>query len=371
MSTAESSSVRDLHACIGKIATGPEFSKNLSFSEAYGAMRHILAGTVDPVQSGVFLIALRMKRETDAENAGALRAIADVTTTATADVDDVLDIADPYDGFARCLPVSPFLPAVLAACGVPTISHGLESVAPKFGVTPRQVLRAAGIDVDLDVRQAAARLSNALTGWGYVDQQAFCPALHALTGLRALIVKRPVISTVENLTGPVRGRQRTHLLTGYVHKAYPPVYARLARASGFASAAVIRGIEGGVLASLRQPAKVHVYHEGGELESREVNPADLNIDYPFRALPLPSALVGQKIEDNPESALGTDSAASAAAQAGLAALAGEPGAARDSLVYGGAIALTHLRRFDTLRAAAEVVRSALDTGAARAKFTDG
>jgi len=40
-------------------------------------------------------------------------------------------------------------------------------------------------------------------------------------------------------------------------------------------------------------------------------------------------------------------------------------------VYGGAIALTHLRRFDTLRAAAEVVRSALDTGAARAKFTDG
>ncbi|MBA2409760.1 MAG: anthranilate phosphoribosyltransferase [Gammaproteobacteria bacterium] len=371
MSTADSSTARVLRACIAKIATGPEYSKDLSFDEAYSAMRLILAGGVDPVQSGVFLIALRMKRETDAENDGVLRAIADVTATATADVDDVLDIADPYDGFARCLPVSAFLPTVLAACGVPTISHGLESVAPKFGVTPRQVLRAAGIDVDLDVVQAAARLNNPRYGWAYVDQQSFCPALHALAGLRALIVKRPVISTVENLTGPVRGRRRTHLITGYVHKAYPPVYARLARAIGFASAAVIRGVEGGVLASLRQSAKIHVFHEAHEPESREVNPAELNIDYPFRALPLPPDLTDAKKDGERESALDTYAAAKVAAQAGLGALAGESGAARDSLVYGGAIALAHLRRFDTLQAAADAVRIALDSGAARAKFTSG
>ncbi|MGH8502959.1 MAG: anthranilate phosphoribosyltransferase [Gammaproteobacteria bacterium] len=359
---------RALRACIGKIATGPEYSKDLSFDEAYTAMRYILEGQVDPVQSGVFLIALRMKRETDAENAGVLRAIADSTTTATANVDDLVDIADPYDGFVRCLPVSPFLPAVLAACGAPAICHGLETVAPKYGITHRQVLRAVGIDVDLDVSQAAARVSDPRTGWAYVDQQSFCPVLHALTGLRALIVKRPAISTVENMTAPVRGRRRTHLIIGYVHKAYPPVYARLARASGFASAALIRGAEGGVLPSLRQPAKVFEYHDSDELNLRETDPAELAIAQPFRALPLPEHLTTAKAQDELESALDRAAAAKAAARAGLAALEGEPGAARDSLVYGAAIVLTHLRRFGTLPAAAEVIRQRLDTGAARAKF---
>ena len=101
------------------------------------------------MQAGVFLIALRMKRETDDENLGMLEAIRDATRRATAPVDEVLDIGDPYDGYNRTLPAAPFLPAVLAACGVATVSHGVESMGPKYGVTHRQVLRAAGLPVDL------------------------------------------------------------------------------------------------------------------------------------------------------------------------------------------------------------------------------
>ena len=110
-----------MHSILKRIATGPELSKDLSQEEACAGMRCVLEGRVDPVQAGVFLIALRMKRESDEENAGVLQAILDSMHSVIADVDEVLDIADPYDGFTRCLAISPFLPAVFAACGLPAV----------------------------------------------------------------------------------------------------------------------------------------------------------------------------------------------------------------------------------------------------------
>ncbi|MCR4300028.1 MAG: hypothetical protein NUV51_00260, partial [Sulfuricaulis sp.] len=253
----------NMRSILKRIATGPELSKDISYEEARAGMRYVLDATVDPVQAGIFLIALRMKRETDDENRGVLQAIIDATHKVTANVDDVLDLADPYDGFTRTLPVSPFLPAVLAACGVACVTHGVERMGPKFGVTHRQVLRAAGLAVDLSAEAAAARLADPKIGWGYVDQKVFCPKLHQLTDFRTLIVKRPAITTAEVLAGPICGRQRTHLVTGYVHKPYPRIYALLARHAGFDSALLVRGVEGGVLPSLRTSGKAFYYHAGG------------------------------------------------------------------------------------------------------------
>ena len=53
-----------------------------------------------------------------------------------------------------------------------------------------------------------------------------------------------------------------------------------------------------------------------------------------------------------------------AAEAGMAALAGQPGATRDCLVYGAALCLWHLRRHGNLRSAADAVRVVLDSGKA-------
>ncbi|HUT41034.1 MAG TPA: anthranilate phosphoribosyltransferase [Gammaproteobacteria bacterium] len=361
-----------MRSCIQKVATGPEFSKDLPFDEAHAAMRHILEGKSDPVQAAVLLIALRMKRETDAENAGVLQAILDTMNPVTADVDELIDVADPYDGYTRGLPMSPFLPAVFAACGVPAVTHGLEAVGPKYGVTHRKVLRAAGVEVDLSPQQAAARITDPAIGWGYVDQKHSAPRLHDLIPLRTRMVKRPVLTTVETLTGPVRGAARTHLMTGYVHKAYPPVYAQLARHAGFASAAIIRGVEGGVIPSLKQPALVFCYHDGGAKYPQEVHPGMIGIVQQTRAVPLPQDNAPDTIEGSDTAAFDSAAAAQAAAAAGLSALQGIPGAARDSLVYGAAIMLHHLhhlRRHATLEDAAAAVAAVIDSGAALSHFT--
>ncbi|MGD9952954.1 MAG: anthranilate phosphoribosyltransferase [Burkholderiales bacterium] len=347
-----------MSSILKRIATGPELSRDISREEAREGMRLVLDGAVDPVQAGVFLIALRMKRETDDENRGLLEAIRDATRRATAPVDEVLDLGDPYDGYNRTLPAAPFLPAVLAACGVPTVSHGVESMGPKYGVTHRQVLAAAGLPVGLSPEAAAARLGDARIGWAYVDQKAFCPKLYALTSLRTLIVKRPAITTAEVMAGPVRGRRRTHLVTGYVHKPYPRIYALLARHAGYDSALIVRGVEGGVIPGLSQTGKVFHYHDGGEEVSTEFKPAEIGIEQTVRAPRIPGAAE----EGEPDSPLDTAAVARAAAEAGKAALAGAPGPTRDCLVYGAALCLWHLRRQPTLKDAAAAVRAVLDQG---------
>jgi anthranilate phosphoribosyltransferase len=361
-------SVALMSSILKRIATGPELSKDISREEARAGMRLVLDGAVDPVQAGVFLIALRMKRETDDENRGLLEAIREATLRATAPVDEVLDLGDPYDGYNRTLPAAPFLPAVLAACGVPTVSHGVESMGPKYGVTHRQVLAAAGVPVDLAPEEAAARLGEARIGWAYVDQKAFCPKLYALTRLRTLIVKRPAITTAEVMAGPVRGRRRTHLVTGYVHKPYPRIYALLARHAGYDSALIVRGVEGGVIPGLTQTGKVFRVLGDAEEVPVEFKPAELGIEATVRAPRIPGA---GEAEEESAAPLDTAAVAEAAAQAGRAALEGAPGLTRDCLVYGAALCLWHLGRHDSRAQAAAAVRRALDRGEALARLHQG
>jgi anthranilate phosphoribosyltransferase len=358
-----------MRSIIQRIATGPELSKDISQDEAYQAMKAILDGEVDEVQAAIFFIALRMKRETADENRGVLDAIRAATHTVTAEVDEVVDIADPYDGYNRTLPPSPFLPAVLAECGVPAVTHGLEAVGPKYGVTHRHVLRAAGADVDLCAEDAAARLSDPTLGWTYVDQSAFCPKLHDLVGLRTKIVKRPVLTTVEVLAKPIAGRKKTHLVTGYVHKPYPPVYAMLARHVGYDSALLIRGVEGGVTPSLRQPGRYFYYQDRGEEQAVDVDPTDLGINQAVRAVPLPDDLP-KTVRPGDEIAITLDieATARAAAQTGMEALGGKAGPTYDGLVYAGALILQHLGKADSAVAAAEQVRQVLDSGKAATRI---
>ncbi len=368
MSATLSPAQANLRECIAKVATGPEYSKDISYEQAYEAMRFILSGEADPVQVAIFLIALRMKRETDEENRGILQAIVDAAEPEKVQVSELVALSDPYDGFSRSLPASPFLPAVLAAAGLPATLDGLEFVGPKFGTTPRMVLAAAGKNVDLSKAEARVQLENPNIGWAYVDQRAYCPALHDLVEFRTRMVKRTVLTTVEVLIGPLRASGQTHFMTGYVHKAYPPVYASLARQSGFDSMVLVRGVEGGIVPSLQQQGRVWTYLNKGEEQMTEVNPGVLGIQQDSRAVPIPAEITGSPLAKVEDAVLDTQAAAKAAAEAGLAALNGASGAMRDSLVYSGSILLHQLGKADSMESAANMIKKVLDSGEALVRF---
>ena len=358
---------KTMTSIIQRVATGPQMSKSISYDEARAGMRLVLEELADPIQSAVFLIGLRVKRETDDENKGVLQGIRDNTKTVVADVDELVDIADPYNGYGRSLPSSPFLPVLLAEAGAPAVSHGIETVGPKFGVTHNQVLQAAGVSVELTGEEAGKQISNPEIGWAYVDQRSFCPSLFGLADFRKRIVKRAAISTAEVLTGPVRGRKKTHLLTGYVHNEYPPIYTMLARHSGFDSALLLRGTEGGVTPSLRKRGEFVRYWEQGEDEIVEADPAEIGIEQVNRLVPIPPALLPKKDrefgpdENNAE-------IAKLAAKEGLAALEGKNSPTSDALLYSASLTLWHLGRYDSVPDAALVVRKILSSGITVERF---
>jgi len=355
-----------MRSVIGRIATGPEYSKDISAIEARDAMRAILNNQADPVQAGIFFIALRMKRETDDENIGVLDAIREVEISATAGTDEVAILADPYDGYNRSLTAAPFLPAVLAACGLPTVATGVEDMGPKHGATHKKILRAAGINVDLTPAEAAARMSNA--GWAYCDQSRFAPRLYDLTSLRTTIVKRPVLTTVEVLLAPVKGARKTHFITGYVHKPYPRVYALLARHAGFDDTLIIRGTEGGVIPSLRQDSRMYIVHDKGAEQLVEFKPQAIGIQQEVRAPLIPGMDEASELESHVET-FDAARVSAQAAEAGLAALNGQKGATYDSLILSAAIMLWGLKKAGSFEAGAEMARKAIDSGAAKERFT--
>ena len=361
-----------MRACLQKIATGPELSKNLSEEESRQAMSMVLDGSADEVQAAIFLIALRMKRETNAELRGALRALLDSSVRVTADVNEVLNLADPFDGYIRSLPAAPFLPAVLSSCGIATVSQGAESMGPKFGATHRKILEAANVKVELDARAAAKQVADRRIGWAYIDQRCFCPPLHSVRELRTRIVKRSCLTTLEVLLGPIWGQRNTHLLTGYVHKPYPPIYSMLARVSGYTSAMIVRGIEGGVTASLSQPSKLIRFFGDGKDEEMRLDPAEAGIRSETRGVPLPQGLelesLGGSEPDSLKASVNVDAVVTAAATAGLEALGGNSGPMRDSLLYSAAQCLLCLNRAGSLREGVEIAARGLDSGSALRRF---
>ena len=352
---------------IQRVATGPELSKSITYDEARAGMRLVLEGLADPVQAAVFLIGLRVKRETDDENKGILQGILDKTNTVVTDVDELVDVADPYNGYGRSLPSSPFLPALLAESGVPAVSHGIETVAPKFGVTHSQVLQAAGVSVNLSGEEIWKQICDSDVGWAYVDQSTFCPSLYGMAQFRKRIVKRAAISTAEVLTGPIRGRKKTHLLTGYVHNAYPPIYTMLARHSGFSSTLLLRGTEGGVTPSLRKRDEFISYWERGEDEVFEADPLEIDIEQDNRLVPIPQELLPNKNRDfGPDE--NNSEIAKLAAKEGLGALEGTRNATSDALLYSASLTLWHLGRYDSVQKAAVVVRKILSSGKVAERF---
>ena len=343
-----------IHSIIQRIATGPELSKNIETEEAEAAMSAILSGEIDEVQSAIFLIALRMKRETMDENIGILEALLKFTDSQKINVDDLVDLGDPYSGYNRSIPISAFLPPLLAELGLPTLIHGLDSVSPKYGLTHRHINQALAINVDSSVSESKARIEDSDIGWSYVDQNQYCKPLHDLVPLRNKVVKRTVLNTVETLIGPLRGKN-THCILGYVHKAYPPIYAALCEKVGLDSSLLIRGVEGGVVPSLRQKGLMISYHKGVEKDRVETDPKLLGINSKLRAIAFPKRF---------ENATERDLLAEYVVDLGRSALSGESGMFYDGLVYSASLILWHLRKSKSLPEASDRVREVLNSGKA-------
>jgi anthranilate phosphoribosyltransferase len=233
------------------------------------------------------------------------------------------------------------------------VIHGVETVGPKHGVTAHKVYKAAGIETLLDVQSVADKV--AAIGWGYADQSCYAPELFALQDLRDRIVKRTALTTLERLLIPIRGKQNTHLVLGYVHKAYPEIYARVAKEAGYQSVLLLKGVEGGLAPALNKPLRRFFFE--GQL------PSDIDAEKQL--------LESQAIFNCRSAALAVEPTKGAVEQCletGMAVLSGVRSVARDSLCLATAQILIDHDSNLTLYDAVEKVQLCLDNGSAKERF---
>jgi anthranilate phosphoribosyltransferase len=264
-----------MRGVLARVAVGPRGSRDLDRGEAREALRLCLDREASDIQIAVYLIAMRLKRETESENLGMLDALLGASHVVTADAPQVVSLADPYDGGTRSPHAAPVIAATLAACGLPTVVHGAWTTAPKGGLTSRQVLEVRGCRLGVgsgrgSVESAAQRLSE--RGVAYVDVEDFCPPLHALADLRREIAKRVCLATLEKLVTPLRGCEGTHLVAGYVHTGYEALIATIAADLGLASSLVLEASEGHVDPWVHRDTASHLWRRGAEPEILPLQP---------------------------------------------------------------------------------------------------
>ena len=248
-----------------KIAAGPRLSKDLTEEEAEDALALILDEKVSKIRAGVFLIAARMKLETVPENIGYWRALQSRVSPATVDLDQLLQIADPFDGFERLPYFGFYAIPVIAQLGLAVYGHSSLPLPPKFGITFEEILQNHYKVGDGKADRPLLEKHR----FGYLSTRDTLPQLEVLRSLRIEIVKRPMLATLEKILMPLKARKNI-LATTYFHRGYEVALTEIGKLSQFDKVIIGNGMEGTTLFGVKE-TKMFVQDNNGEAEQKSLS----------------------------------------------------------------------------------------------------
>lgn len=300
----------------------------------------ILAGAWTPVQTGAFVIALRLAGEREEHIAGAARALRAAMTPVPHSLARVVDTCGTGGDGGSTLNISTGAAVVLAACGEHVAKHGNRSISSRCGSA--DVLEAMGIPLSVPVEHQRRILEEV----GIVFLMA--PNHHGALRHAASVRRELGVRTIFNALGPLANPARaTHQLIGVYEDRLRPIAARALLRLGTARAWVVRSDDGLDEVSPCAPTRVTEL-SSGTVREIVVTPED------FGLAPLArECLAGGDAEAN--------------ARALVSILRGEAHPARDAVILNAAAAL-HVARGDALEACTAAARDALASGAAWATF---
>ena len=255
---------RDILRIVGR---GKKLQRDLTESEAEEAMRLILTGEVSEAQIGGFLVTMRVKEETVEEIRGFVKAArAVMQTMRPPNVDNLVDIALPYNGKTRTLQTGVAAALVLAASGTPVLLHGADHIPTKSGVAVLNLLRALGYPADMPADEVARTIEE--TNFGALNLANVLPQWTALTPIRHNFGVRTLMNTAEKLLNPANARRH---ISGFYHSSY---LGRMAEAlPGSDSQWMVQGEEGSI--DIRPGKKTRLYRaENGGLTEIMIDAAD-------------------------------------------------------------------------------------------------
>jgi len=222
---------------INILGKGKKGSRPLTQDEAYRAMKMIMAGQVEDIQLGAFLMLMRVKEETPEELTGFVTAARESfqhpITTVPVDLD-----WSSYAGKRRHLPWFLLTTLLLAENGINIFMHGAEGHS-EGRIYTRKVLKILGINDATSLQQSAEQIQQ--HHFSYLSLEYICPRLYDLINLRPLMGLRSPVHTLVRLLNPLNAK---YSIQGIFHPSYRQVHQQAALLLNQPHLAVLKG-EGG------------------------------------------------------------------------------------------------------------------------------
>jgi anthranilate phosphoribosyltransferase len=260
---------------------------HLQAEEAESVMNQIMSGEATDAQIGAYLMALRMKGETQDEITGsarAMRAKAHAVPT-TIDGADLLDTCGTGGDRSGTFNISTTVAFVAAGSGLKVAKHGNRASSSKCGSA--DVLGALGVNLDLRPEQVGRCIEE--VGIGFLFAARLHPAMKHAVGPRREMGLRTIFNILGPLTNPAGARRQ---LMGVFAGDLTDMLAHVLGQLGTLSAMVVSGYGGLDELTTTGPNRVSHFHNN-TVESYELNPRD----YGFRGANISELLGGEAPEN--------------------------------------------------------------------------
>jgi anthranilate phosphoribosyltransferase len=241
---------------------------DLSYEEAYEAMRQIVSGVATQTQIGAFLTALRMKGETVEEITAFATAMRSLCCRINPKVGGrLVDTAGTGGDKIKTFNVSTTAAFIVAGAGVPVAKHGNRSVTSKSGSA--DVLENLGLN--LNVKPETVERAIEMVGIGFMFAPAFHPAMKHVAGPRREIGIRTVFNVLGPLTNPASAKAQ---VVGVYDSYLVEKIARVLGSLDVEEAMVVHGLDGLDEISVTGETLI-AWLKKGEIKTFKTKPRDL------------------------------------------------------------------------------------------------
>jgi anthranilate phosphoribosyltransferase len=311
--------------------------KDLDAEMTAGAVVAIMSGRVTPAQTGAFLMALRVKGESEEEVTGTAMALRRCMTPIPTDGLVCVDTCGTGGDGLTTFNISTAAAFVVAGAGLPVAKHGNRSVSSRCGST--DVMEALGVPL----LQDPVALAHCLKKHGMAFLHA--PYLHPAMRHAAPIRRELGVRTVLNLAGPLANPALVpYQILGVPDASLQPLMARVLLRLGTQGAWVVTGSDGMDELTTTGINRITMLRDG-QVSQAEVDASELG---------LPRA--------RPEDLLGGDAQENARLME--AVLEGKRGPHRDIVILNAAAALAVSGLSPDLAKGIRLAEDSLDAGSA-------
>jgi len=215
----------------------------------------IFAGELDQVQTAGLLVAMKMRKESANEIAGAAIAMRRAALPVLVAQEGLFDTCGTGGDGSQSFNYSSAVSIIIASLGVPVAKHGNRSISSKSGSA--DFLEALKIPLSLTGEEAQSYFNK--HNFLFMFAPVYHPAMKHAAPVRKALATRTIFNFLGPLTNPAKTKRQ---IIGISSREFLPLYAEAAKQIGFERIALYSSYDGMDEVSPFAPTEVYEITDG-------------------------------------------------------------------------------------------------------------